>query len=153
MCHFNQTRPTFLLKNLNGPDSGVFISSNLTHVLSATLFICIEGQENICNGDRLAGAALLAPVVNYWWDGLPENLSGEAYKQQKVQDQWAVRVAHYVRWLTYWWNTQTWLPGSSVIAHSPDNLSHQDRKLIPRLDEKSYVVCIKGFKVCLCSIC
>ncbi|CAK9134540.1 unnamed protein product [Ilex paraguariensis] len=69
---------------------------------------------------RLAGASLLAPVVNYWWPGFPVNLSTEAYNQQPVQDQWTLRVAHYIPWLTYWWNTQKWFPSS-----------HQDRELIP----------------------
>ncbi|KAL5150212.1 hypothetical protein HKD37_13G036888 [Glycine soja] len=89
---------------------------------------------------RLTGAVLVAPVVNYWWPGLPANLTTEAYDQQKLQDQWALRVAHYVPWLTYWWNTQRWFPGSSVIAHSPHIFSHQDKELLPKLlsDRKSY---------------
>ncbi|CAK9169718.1 unnamed protein product [Ilex paraguariensis] len=80
---------------------------------------------------RLAGASLLAPVVNYWWPGFPVNLSTEAYNQQPVQDQWTLRVAHYIPWLTYWWNTQKWFPSSSIAAQSPAVLSRQDRELIP----------------------
>ncbi|KAL4605839.1 hypothetical protein ACB092_09G059000 [Castanea dentata] len=79
---------------------------------------------------RVAGAGLLAPVVNYWWPGFPGNLSGEVYNQQLWQDQWAVRVAHYTPWLTYWWNTQKWFPSSSVAAHSTDILSPQDKELM-----------------------
>ncbi|KAL3646860.1 hypothetical protein CASFOL_009404 [Castilleja foliolosa] len=82
---------------------------------------------------RLAGAALLAPVVNYWWAGLPSNLTGEAYKHHLPQDQWAYRVAHYIPWLNYWWNTQKLFPGLSLIAHSPKVLSQQDVELIPRI--------------------
>ncbi|OWM82524.1 uncharacterized protein LOC116208773 [Punica granatum] len=81
---------------------------------------------------RLAGASLLAPVVNYWWPGLPSNLSTEAYYQQLPQDQWAVRVAHYLPWLANWWNTQKWFPGSSVVAHSPDVLSLPDKIIISK---------------------
>ncbi|KAM3200900.1 putative protein isoform X1 [Capsicum annuum] len=66
--------------------------------------------------DRLAGAALVAPVVNYWWPGFPANLSKEGYNLQLLQDQWALRVAHYAPWLVYWWNTQKWFPYNSVIA-------------------------------------
>ncbi|KAE8718959.1 germin-like protein subfamily 3 member 2-like [Hibiscus syriacus] len=65
-------------------------------------------------------AALLAPVINYWWPGFPSNLSTEAYYQQLPNDQWALRVSHYAPWLTYWWNTQKWFPGSSAITHSAD---------------------------------
>ncbi|XP_022144646.1 uncharacterized protein LOC111014284 [Momordica charantia] len=79
--------------------------------------------------NRLAGAALLAPVINYWWPGLPANVTNGAFYQQFQRDQWAVRVAHYTPWLTYWWNTQRWFPSSSVIATSPDNLSRQDKEL------------------------
>ncbi|KAI3447473.1 hypothetical protein Pfo_004138 [Paulownia fortunei] len=82
---------------------------------------------------RLAGAALIAPVVNYWWQGIPSNMSEEAYKQQLPQDQWALRVAHYMPWLNYWWNSQKLFPGLSLIAHSPRVLSHQDKELIPRI--------------------
>ncbi|KAM4078591.1 hypothetical protein ACB094_09G050000 [Castanea mollissima] len=82
---------------------------------------------------RLAGAGLLAPVVNYWWSGFPGNLSGEAYNQQFRQDQWALRVAHYIPWLTYWWNTQKLFPSSSVAGHSTDTLSPQDQELVPKL--------------------
>ncbi|GMI79949.1 hypothetical protein like AT2G36290 [Hibiscus trionum] len=82
---------------------------------------------------RLAGAALLAPVVNYWWPDLPTNLSTEAYSQLFPRDQWAYRVSHYAPWLTYWWNTQKWFPSSSVLAHSTDILSSEDKKLLPEI--------------------
>ncbi|KZV51603.1 hypothetical protein F511_35106 [Dorcoceras hygrometricum] len=82
---------------------------------------------------RLAGAVLLAPVVNYWWPGFPSNISEEAYYQQLPQDQWALRVAHYIPWLTYWWNTQKLFPFSSVIGYSTSVLSDQDMELMPKL--------------------
>ncbi|KAL6989257.1 hypothetical protein U1Q18_015009 [Sarracenia purpurea var. burkii] len=81
---------------------------------------------------RLAGAALIAPVVNYWLPGFPVNLSKEAYYEQFPQDQWALRVAHYTPWLTYWWNTQKWFPASSVIAEKP-KFSRQDVKIMTKL--------------------
>ncbi|XP_027365875.1 uncharacterized protein LOC113872486 isoform X2 [Abrus precatorius] len=93
---------------------------------------------------RLAGAVLLAPVINYWWPGLPTNLTTEAYYQNKLQDQWALRVAHYLPWLTYWWNTQKWFPAASVIARSPDILSHQDKELVPKMSNRnSYVAQVR----------
>ncbi|XVE96449.1 hypothetical protein REPUB_Repub02eG0222600 [Reevesia pubescens] len=82
---------------------------------------------------RLAGAILVAPVVNYWWSGFPQNLSKEAYQQQLPQDQWALRLSHYAPWLTYWWNTQKWFPSSSVIAHSFDNFSSEEKKLLKKI--------------------
>ncbi|KAK7244910.1 hypothetical protein RIF29_39739 [Crotalaria pallida] len=85
---------------------------------------------------RLAGAMLLNPVVNYWWSGLPANLTNEAFYQQKLQDQWTFRVAHYTPWLTYWWNTQQWFPSSSAIAGSADILSPQDKELVFKLSRR-----------------
>ncbi|KAH6837797.1 alpha/beta-Hydrolases superfamily protein [Perilla frutescens var. hirtella] len=82
---------------------------------------------------RLAGATLVAPVVNYWWPGVPSNLSEEAYKQQLPQDQWALRVVHYMPWLSYWWNTQKLFPGFSLISRSLKVLSRQDTELLPRI--------------------
>ncbi|GFZ08730.1 alpha/beta-Hydrolases superfamily protein [Actinidia rufa] len=90
---------------------------------------------------RLAGATLIAPVVNYWWPGIPANLSKEAHDQQFPSDRWSNRVAHYIPWLTYWWNTQKWFPACSVIAHSPAILSRQDLELLPRLaSRKQYEI-------------
>ncbi|KAE8684839.1 germin-like protein subfamily 3 member 2-like [Hibiscus syriacus] len=86
---------------------------------------------------RLAGATLIAPVINYWWSGLPTNLTNQAYLQQLLQDQWALRVSHYAPWLTYWWNTQKWFPGSSVIATSIDNFSSEDIKLLMKIPMKN----------------
>ncbi|ESW17318.1 hypothetical protein PHAVU_007G229400 [Phaseolus vulgaris] len=88
---------------------------------------------------RLAGVVLVAPVINYWWPGLPANLTTEAYGHQNIQDQWAVRVAHYLPWLTYWWNTQQWFPGSGVVSGSPHILSREDKELLPKMSHrKSY---------------
>ncbi|XP_042042750.1 uncharacterized protein LOC121787966 [Salvia splendens] len=79
---------------------------------------------------RLAGAALIA---HYWWKGIPSNLSAEAYKKQLLQDQWALRVAHYTPWLIYWWNTQKLFPCMSIIARSTKVLSQQDVELMPKI--------------------
>ncbi|KAL2227674.1 uncharacterized protein LOC105161049 [Sesamum indicum] len=81
---------------------------------------------------RLAGATLIAPVVNYWWPSFPSNLSAEAYRQQFPQDQWALRVAHHAPWLVYWWNTQKWFPPSSVIAGKP-RFTAPDLKVLSKL--------------------
>ncbi|XP_047308618.1 uncharacterized protein LOC124912104 [Impatiens glandulifera] len=85
---------------------------------------------------RLAGAVLLAPVVNYWWPSFPANLSKAAYYEQLPQDQWAVGIGHYAPWLTYWWNTQNLFPASSVIAHSTAVLSRRDFELMPKLSSR-----------------
>ncbi|XP_047971544.1 uncharacterized protein LOC125214525 isoform X2 [Salvia hispanica] len=81
---------------------------------------------------RVKGAALLAPVVNYWWPSFPPALATEAYNLQPVQDQWALRVARHVPWLVYWWNTQKWFPGSSVAAGT-QNFTAPDLQIIAKM--------------------
>ncbi|CAN1747753.1 hypothetical protein LINPERHAP1_LOCUS3182 [Linum perenne] len=92
---------------------------------------------------RLAGASLMAPVVNYWWPGFPSELSTKAYYLQLPQDQWTLRVAHYAPW-TYWWNTQKWFPASGVAAGHPEVFSTQDLEILSKEelpDEvKAYII-------------
>ncbi|KAH9317156.1 hypothetical protein KI387_018925, partial [Taxus chinensis] len=78
---------------------------------------------------RLAGAALLVPVVNYRWPGFPANLSNQAYNQQARQDQWALRIPYYAPWLTYWWMTQKWFPTSSVMSGNWKPLNRFDAEM------------------------
>lgn len=80
---------------------------------------------------RLAGATLIAPVVNYWWPGFPANLSKEAYSLKLPQDQWMLRIAHYTPCLTYWWNKQKLFPASAVVARRPEVFSPKDLELLP----------------------
>nr|XP_043613434.1 uncharacterized protein LOC122585367 [Erigeron canadensis] len=82
---------------------------------------------------RLAGAVLIAPGINYWWPNLPSNLTNEAYSRQLKQDQWSLRVAHYVPWLTYWWNTQNWFPFFSIIDGGIACLSRPDLEVLSKL--------------------
>ncbi|KAL1544442.1 hypothetical protein AAHA92_21294 [Salvia divinorum] len=85
---------------------------------------------------RLAGAALLAPVINYWWPSFPPKLAKTAFRQQFPEDQWASRVARYAPWLVYWWNTQKWFPPNSVIAGRA-NFSAPDLEILSKLDRSS----------------
>ncbi|RWW04026.1 hypothetical protein GW17_00032774, partial [Ensete ventricosum] len=82
-------------------------------------------------GPRIAGAAIMAPVINYRWPGFPRHLSEEAYRKQQPGDQWALRVAYYAPWLLHWWMKQSWLPSSTVIkgtTHLPNRLDAQLRE-------------------------
>ncbi|KAF3675582.1 putative germin-like protein subfamily 3 member 2-like [Capsicum annuum] len=81
---------------------------------------------------RLAGAALIAPVVNYWWPKLPVNMSLEAFDLQLPQDKWTLRVAHYLPWLTYLWNTRKFFPACSAASHNPAVFSSKDLELISK---------------------
>ncbi|KAI7748782.1 hypothetical protein M8C21_033586, partial [Ambrosia artemisiifolia] len=81
---------------------------------------------------RLAGAALIAPVVNNWWPSFPSNISNEVYSEMLKQDQWCLRVVHYLPWLTHWWITQKWFPTSSVTSRSLAMFSPPDMKLLSK---------------------
>ena len=102
--------------------------------------LLINVNSTLFFADRLAGATLIAPVINYWWSGLPTNLSTEGFKTQLLWDKWSLRVAHYAPWLTYWWNTQKLFPPLCVIAQSPEMLSRQDKELIPNFPAKELMV-------------
>uniref|UniRef100_A0A0E0DDU9 AB hydrolase-1 domain-containing protein n=1 Tax=Oryza meridionalis TaxID=40149 RepID=A0A0E0DDU9_9ORYZ len=88
---------------------------------------------------RLAGVAILAPVGNYWWSGLPSNVSWHVWNQQLPQDKWAVRVSHHLPWLTYWWNSQKLFPASSVIAYNPALFSEGDKLLLSKFAFRTYM--------------
>ncbi|CAK9315564.1 unnamed protein product [Citrullus colocynthis] len=79
---------------------------------------------------RLAGASLLAPVINYWWPSFPANLSKEGFSSQLPEDQWTQSVAHHLPWLTYWWNTQKLFPALSILAGRREIFSSQDFEII-----------------------
>ncbi|KVH90346.1 uncharacterized protein LOC112520830 [Cynara cardunculus var. scolymus] len=82
---------------------------------------------------RLAGAILIAPAINYWWPNLPSDLTNEAFSRQLPQDRWAMRVAHHLPWLTYWWNTRKWLPPFSAIVGNPVIYSPSDVEVFTKL--------------------
>ncbi|XP_077230777.1 putative lysophospholipase BODYGUARD 1 [Tasmannia lanceolata] len=82
---------------------------------------------------RLAGVALIAPVINRWWPSFPANLSRNAYEQQLVQDRWTLRIAHYAPSFLYWWMTQKWFPSLSITQGSPDIFSQQDKEIFQKM--------------------
>ncbi|XP_071726310.1 uncharacterized protein [Rutidosis leptorrhynchoides] len=82
---------------------------------------------------RLAGAGLIAPVVNHWWPSFPLNISSEVYSELFTQDQWCLRVVHHLPWLTYWWNTQKWFPASAVASNSLKMFSPPDMEVLSKL--------------------
>ncbi|KAL5583044.1 hypothetical protein UlMin_015486 [Ulmus minor] len=78
--------------------------------------------------DRLAGATLVVPVVNYWWPSLPDNLIRDDYRRTVVQ--WAIWLANYAPGLLYWWATQKWLPSTSVLQRNPVYFNNRDADVL-----------------------
>ncbi|TVU14644.1 hypothetical protein EJB05_38126 [Eragrostis curvula] len=87
---------------------------------------------------RLAGVAILAPVGNYWWSGFPPDVVQEAWDVQLPQDKRAVWVSHHLPWLTNWWNTQKFFPGSGVKSGNPGVHSREDVPLIPKFVDRPH---------------
>ncbi|XP_050371759.1 uncharacterized protein LOC126789601 [Argentina anserina] len=129
--HRREKSPAFIIL----PDAAVAVELSISGPRFYVVGFSMGGQAVwgclIYIPHRLAGAALLAPVVNYWWRGFPAGLCNQAYYHQQFRrDQF--RVSHYTPWLTSFWNTQKWFPGSSVLARSLDVLSQQDKELLLR---------------------
>jgi len=73
---------------------------------------------------RLAGVAMIAPVINYQWPSLPENLIKRDYRRKLIK--WASLLAKYFPRLLLWWVTQKWLPSNSVIEKNPAFFNKRD---------------------------
>ncbi|KAM7522524.1 hypothetical protein LguiA_012426 [Lonicera macranthoides] len=85
--------------------------------------------------DRLAGASIVAPFVNYWWPCLPPTLAKEALKKLLVQDQRTFQVAHYAPWLFNFWMTQKLFPSLSMMEGNMAIFSPPDLEVLKKLSE------------------
>ncbi|CAN1252209.1 Lipase 1 [Linum perenne] len=65
---------------------------------------------------RLAGVALVAPFVHYWWPCLPADLSKLGLQKLLPMDRRTFYVAHYAPWMFHWWMSQKWFPSLSMMA-------------------------------------
>ncbi|KAK7312649.1 hypothetical protein VNO77_36670 [Canavalia gladiata] len=78
--------------------------------------------------NRLAGVAMIAPVINYQWPSLPESLIKEDYRRKLIK--WALWLANYSPKLLHWWVTQKWLPSNSVIEKNPAFFNKRDIEIL-----------------------
>src|SRR5437764_285014 len=82
-----------------------------------TLQICKTYIRCVC---RLTGAALIVPIINYWWPSFPAELSRQAFKKLVVPEQRTLWIAHNIPSFLYLWMTQRWLPSSAAAMHHPE---------------------------------
>ncbi|KAH6836777.1 alpha/beta-Hydrolases superfamily protein [Perilla frutescens var. hirtella] len=83
---------------------------------------------------RLAGVALVVPLVNYWWRCFPATLSCSVWRRLPARDRWTFRVAHYAPWLLYWWMTRRWIPSmSSLGGRAEEVFSPSDLEIMEKL--------------------
>ncbi|CAN0916761.1 hypothetical protein LINGRAHAP2_LOCUS29887 [Linum grandiflorum] len=82
---------------------------------------------------RLAGVALVAPFVHYWWPCLPPELSRLGLQKLLPMDRRTFYVAHYAPWLFYWWMSQKWFPSLSMNAGNMAIFSPSDMEMIAEM--------------------
>ncbi|CAK8535375.1 unnamed protein product [Lathyrus sativus] len=73
---------------------------------------------------RLAGLALIAPVINYRWPSLPGSLIKDDYRRRFIK--WALWLANHCPKLLHWWVTQKWIPSNAVIEKNPTFFNKND---------------------------
>ncbi|XP_019451210.1 PREDICTED: uncharacterized protein LOC109353406 isoform X1 [Lupinus angustifolius] len=74
--------------------------------------------------NRLAGLAMIAPVVNYQWPSIPKNLIRDDYRRRIIQ--LSLCLAKCCPRLLHWWVSQKWLPSNSVIEKNPAFFNNRD---------------------------
>ncbi|KAJ4724807.1 alpha/beta-Hydrolases superfamily protein [Melia azedarach] len=77
---------------------------------------------------RLAGVALIVPVINYKWPSLPKSLIRADYRRKLCL--WSLWIAKYTRGLLYWWVTQKFLPATSVLERNPVYFNNRDIEVL-----------------------
>lgn len=85
---------------------------------------------------RLSGASLVAPLVNFWWSRVPQNLLNAAMKKLPFGFQMTLGIAHYFPWLLYWWMTQKWFPNS---GNPKDTMTERDVELAEKHTQHPYI--------------
>ncbi|KAK4396735.1 hypothetical protein Sango_1510100 [Sesamum angolense] len=83
---------------------------------------------------KLSGAALVVPLINYWWSCFPAELSKKGLSELVPQDRWTFTVAHHAPWLLHWWLTRKWIPSMSILEGKTDVFSPSDLEILQHLD-------------------
>lgn len=85
---------------------------------------------------RLAGVAIVVPVINYWWPSLPSELSSKAYRKLSLLEQWRYRFIHYAP--KFAWSLHRWLsfPNlGSVLKDNPKAFNENDLAVLKVLSQ------------------
>ncbi|CAL1367155.1 unnamed protein product [Linum trigynum] len=81
--------------------------------------------------NRLAGAALIVPIVNYNWRSLPQSLIRDDYRRRLVQLTYF--FSSYAPGLLHWWVSQQWLPSNSVLERNPVFFNPHDIEILKKI--------------------
>lgn len=83
----------------------------------------------------MAGAALVAPLVNFWWASLPAEMARAAYEKREASDRRAMWIARHAPWLLYAYMTQNLVTPSAALARHPNVFSPQDLQILAALSQ------------------
>ncbi|CAN7003271.1 unnamed protein product [Brassica rapa subsp. trilocularis] len=86
---------------------------------------------------RYVYPTFVAPLLNFWWSRMPQNLLSAALKKLPIENQWTFRVAHYLPWLLYWWLTQKWF--SPFNLNPLTTMTERDIELADKHTKHSYI--------------
>lgn len=79
---------------------------------------------------RLAGAALVVPVINYRWPSLPDSLIKKDYRRRLIK--WSYWILKYAPGLLHWWVTQKLFPLTSGIEKNPVFFNNRDIEVLEK---------------------
>ncbi|KAK4780149.1 hypothetical protein SAY87_016255 [Trapa incisa] len=77
---------------------------------------------------RLAGVALVVPIVNYWWPSLPKSLTKLDFRKKLIY--WTLQIASHAPSLLHWWVTKKCLPSNSVVERDPTFFNEHDMEVL-----------------------
>ncbi|XP_047328118.1 probable lysophospholipase BODYGUARD 2 [Impatiens glandulifera] len=76
----------------------------------------------------LAGVAMVAPMINYNWPSLPNELVKDDCR--KGMTMWGFLAARYIPWLVHWWLTQKIFPSSNVLDRNRKFFCDKDLEVL-----------------------
>ncbi|XP_027151064.1 uncharacterized protein LOC113751305 [Coffea eugenioides] len=77
---------------------------------------------------RLAGSALIVPMINYKWRTLPKDLVKDDYRKNLCR--WIIWLLRHTPGLLHWWLTQKVFPSSNVLDKNPAFFSSKDLEFL-----------------------
>lgn len=95
-----------------------------------TTWACLKYIPN-----RLLGASLLVPVINFWWPSFPRELRDNEFKKQPKKDQLKLWISHNAPALVYWYMSQKWFTSCSIMARDPIIFNKRDFSILTEMQK------------------
>lgn len=92
--------------------------------LSQCFFLSYYYHISLWGNCRLAGVAMIVPIINYKWRSLPNELTKDDYRKNLCR--WIIWLLRHTPGLLHWWLTQKLFPSANVLDHSPAFFNNKD---------------------------